>query len=458
MTIERVPSKGSLASSKEKYAEWKPEEKKITPEQEKKEIELIENAPLYHQDKMNLALVYLDEKPAAWIETPLSHKAFSQAKREKEESEALNRLAKEKGKVAKLLDQLNLIRDKGGIIKAETEDTYIISCNFVVGKDPENFSRLQKAIEKGDDKEIGLALGYPKTAVEGYISENLLDYKELRKSLPKEELKELQAEGIFKFINPEFHPSKDHWREELEVVRRHKRLLEEKFPNLYKEIMEEAQDPLVLEEKKDQLKRIRREVNEIRDAEGAPIDPGIKETVVMLKAFDFSTVASCEGHPVKGKISAPWVEISAPNEPEERVEGEKEIYKKIAQKYKISAEEVKRAFHQKAWEEAETMKDKKEETPEYKKWKEENKELMKKVSEFLKEFYKERKVPSNIHLQLSEIPPEGAFRIHNGGEDYRKVPKELTEEEKRQLSERITQYQKEMKEFTWFLKEKYMRQ
>lgn len=242
MTIER----GLL---KEKYAEWKPEEKKITPEQEKKEVKLIENAPLYHQDKMHLALVYLNEKPATLIETPTSHRVFFQKEREKRESKVFDRLKKEKEEVVKLLDQLGLVRDEGGVEKAETKDTYGISYTFVVSKDQENFSRLQKAIEKGDDREIGLALGYPKTAVEAFAEGKLLDIEELKKSLSKEEREELQKEGIFKFGMEEFHYSKDHWREELEVVRRHKRLIEEKFPNLYKEIIEKSHDPLTFKGK-----------------------------------------------------------------------------------------------------------------------------------------------------------------------------------------------------------------
>ncbi len=39
-----------------------------------------------------------------------------------------------------------------------------------------------------------------------------------------------------------------------------------------------------------------------------PIDPGIKETVIVLQALGFSTTQSCEGHDDRG-LPYPWVKI-----------------------------------------------------------------------------------------------------------------------------------------------------
>lgn len=210
------------------------------------------------------------------------------------------------------------------------------------------------------------------------------------------------------------------------------------------------------QEKENRLQKIRAEVDKIVDAEGMPIDSNIKETVVGLMALEFPTSASCEGHlePEHG-LGAPWVEISAPNEPEERFVGEKEIYQKIAEKYGISLEDVKRARHYQAYEEAVRETSKNEETPEYKKWRQENKKLMDKVESLLTEFYKNRKVAPNIRLEIEEFGEGGYFRIHNGGEDYKSESKKLTQEELEAKKERLKQYQKEMQEFAEFLKKKY---
>lgn len=209
-------------------------------------------------------------------------------------------------------------------------------------------------------------------------------------------------------------------------------------------------------EKENRLQKIREEIDKIVDAEGMPIDPNIKETVVSLTALEFPTTASCEGHlDSKHGLGAPWVEISAPNEPEERFIGEKEIYQKIAEKYKVSLQEVKRAKHYQSYEEAVRETSKNEETPEYKRWREENKKLIDKVENLLIEFYKNRQVAPNIRLKIDKFGEGDYFRIHNGGEDYKSKSEKLTPEELEAKKERLKQYQKEMQEFAEFLKKKY---
>lgn len=198
----------------------------------------------------------------------------------------------------------------------------------------------------------------------------------------------------------------------------------------------------------------RKEIERYADALGYGIDGNIKETLVALNIFGLPTTASCEGHIDRG-ISAPWVEISAPNESEERFAGQNEIYRKIAGKYGISSEEVKRGDNHQAWVEAETENSKNDETPEYKNWREENKKLMAKTAGFLREFYRNRKSDSSNRIEITE-DGEGSFRIHNGGEDYKNVPEKISEKQKEELSERLQKHQKEMKEFSLFLKDKYL--
>lgn len=69
-----------------------------------------------------------------------------------------------------------------------------------------------------------------------------------------------------------------------------------------------------------QIEAIRHEVGQIEDKLGMPIDEGIKDTVVYLKALDFPTSQSCEGHLQDDEGDeqprAPFVEIY-PKEPSE---------------------------------------------------------------------------------------------------------------------------------------------
>jgi len=207
-------------------------------EKEKKEIRLIEKSPLDYQDKKDLLLAYFEEKPASWLGVDAR---FYKKEGEKKKAEILRELAERKEKVQELLEKLGFIYEKRDF-EEEEQKTYDIGCHFLVSKNSENLFRLKKALEEKSDKEIGLSLGYPETAIEGFLNKEMLDYEKLRESLSNKELKELQKEGVFKFLT--FHPSKDHWREELEVIRRYQKLIREKSPKIYKEIIQQAADPL----------------------------------------------------------------------------------------------------------------------------------------------------------------------------------------------------------------------
>lgn len=220
-----------------------------------------------------------------------------------------------------------------------------------------------------------------------------------------------------------------------------------------------------------------REIEEWADAMGKGIDEGIKRPVVAFSMMEFPTSASCEGHLDSG-IPAPWVEISALNEPEERFIGESDVFERVAKEYGVSVEEVKRAANFKAeelyrkgeiseeefsknvknateiWSKATEESSNLPETEEYKKWQEENKKLRKKAESLLEDFYKDREVPPNIRLIIEEFG-DGVFRIHNGGEDYTLI-KDLTKKQREGIDKRILEYRREMEEFANFLYQKYI--
>ena len=220
--------KGVKGVEEEKINETEGDEE----EKEKREIEMIEKSPLFYQDKMDLALTYLDEKPVSWIDVS---ERYEQT--EEKEDEILDELESKKDQVQQMLDKIGFVYEMKKF-KTKERTTYNSGYDFIVSKSSENLFRFKKALEKGDEKEIGLCLGYPKTAVEGFINKNTLDYKDL----PKKESKKLIKEKTSKFL--EFRLSKDHWRDELKTVRKRQRLIKEKFPNLYKKVVKEGLDQI----------------------------------------------------------------------------------------------------------------------------------------------------------------------------------------------------------------------
>jgi len=214
---------------------------------------------------------------------------------------------------------------------------------------------------------------------------------------------------------------------------------------------EETKTESSLTEKR--FKEIRQEVDQMTDRLGYSIDPEIKGTVVALNAWELPTSASCEGHMDHG-IPVPWVDIKAPNEPRERFEGDIKLSEEIAKKYNISPEDVRRYIHPEAYIEW-VKKSTEEETPEYKEWNLQNKKLRQRAKKSLDEFYKEREeIGEKDRLSIRDW--YNGFRICNKGEGCKSVPKNLSEQEKEILGERLNIHQKEMQEFASFLKKNYV--
>jgi|SRR3989344_2224190 len=123
------------------------------------------------------------------------------------------------------------------------------------------------------------------------------------------------------------------------------------------------------------------EFGEVGDALGEGIDERIKETVAAFNLVGLNTYASCEGH-LEWGIGAPWVDVQAEGEPDERFIGEKKIIEKIAKKYGITYEDVERANNKEAWVEAIKIFSENEETPESKAWSKKNERLRERLPRY----------------------------------------------------------------------------
>lgn len=201
----------------------------------------------------------------------------------------------------------------------------------------------------------------------------------------------------------------------------------------------------------------RAEIDQIRDAKGEGIDEEIKDVVVAFSLAGFPTLQSCQGHYGEEKgYGAPYIEIGNLDEPEWRFQNEEAIYQRIAAKYGLTVEGIKRMENHDAWSEAQNEASNNEETAEYKAWDHNNQIMLAKIKHLLKEFYNDpqRKVDENCRLQIRKLP--GRINIHNGGNDYKDVEGSVSEEEKEEHKKRLESYRKEMNAFSDFLLDKFI--
>jgi len=194
-----------------------------TPEKtEQEKLQLIEDAKLGEGKKLDLALLALGEKPAAQLGN------YDVIESDEHREQLLNEFSEEVETIRTLLDSLGCAYD---LLKELRDRDGIMGYSFLVARDQATLSEVVEADTKGDDKTFGILMGYPKTAIDAYQTENAFDYS---LELSKEELQNLESEGVLPFL--EFMPSKQHWEEELASARRIRDVVKEKIPRLYEEL------------------------------------------------------------------------------------------------------------------------------------------------------------------------------------------------------------------------------
>ena len=224
---ERAPGDRTASTPEQTAKKPQPEKESKNENQERSEndLELVTASPLETIQKYDLAQLLLDERRKA---AHLGNAAVI------ESDEHRIQLEREFGEEYKTTSEL--LTKLGLAFQGEPphKDNGIYRFSFLVAKTPENLTKVAEAEQENNDKEFGALMGYPKTAVDAYQTDEAFD---LMDKLPKEELEKLEEEGILAFL--EFMPSRGHWKEELDSVRETQRLVKEKAPGLYDEIMEE---------------------------------------------------------------------------------------------------------------------------------------------------------------------------------------------------------------------------
>lgn len=198
-----------------------------------------------------------------------------------------------------------------------------------------------------------------------------------------------------------------------------------------------------------------KELDNLADHLGMPIDEGIKDTVAAFQLLDFNTQASCEGH-LDRDLLTPWIDIGAPNQPTIRYNGEQEIYEKISAAHGVTVEDMRHWSTDAATEaeqEAVILASEHGETPEYLAWRKQSLRQANRMQDFLNEFYGPHPdVRDDIRLSCTQTVYDGSWRILTGNSPYDAAATAIRTPAEKDLLLRARQG--EMRKFTEFLREK----
>lgn len=198
----------------------------------KNPLQFIKESEMKSKNKFDLALCFLVEKrKVAWLDDSKVVETVQQKK------EFMEKFAREIKEIEKVLDKLGFNYESSGLETEEHEEELAtVSFSVLVSKSEKYLTEFVEANRRGLDERIGLLLGYPQTAVEAFEADKTLNFEVFFRGLSRKKRKNLRKEGILNFLG--FQPSEQHWREELEEVRKIQDLVKERAPGLYKEIIE----------------------------------------------------------------------------------------------------------------------------------------------------------------------------------------------------------------------------
>lgn len=189
---------------------------------ERRQIELLQQSNLESGKKLDIALLLLGRKSAAQLG------AYDVIESDQHKERLTVEFQREFSAIEGLLKELGLFYRA----KPIREDRGMLGFSFLVADNGENLIKAVDSEKNKDDKTFGLLMGYPETAVSAYRTSEAFNYEE---ELSKNELERLKNEGVLPFIT--FMPSRKHWEEELNYTRENQRLIQEKAPLLYNELV-----------------------------------------------------------------------------------------------------------------------------------------------------------------------------------------------------------------------------
>lgn len=406
--------------------------------------------------------------------------------------------------------------------KKETDDYYLELANnktqkraleqmeVLIGKSQKDLDRLKniserlpspERVEKGEysreernqnHRELGLAYGYPPTAVEAFVKYMEGDEEAyIRNDELPEEIRENDAAVFSRLF---FKLSREHWQEEIKQGKIWADAIKLLSPKIYEKAMEESEELREFDEKEKRWRAVENSLKQKLGPDFYYIEQGIRDAVIALNVFGVNTRNSCEGHHNHGRI-VPWISFGTGNPSPQRYIGQElferkvreengipqdlyqrnidyikefngfleemrktivfegkpafdekddekieETDKKLVGKYGLSHKDIEKITQIDAHAVSEAVKKAaqegilSEETEEYKKWKENDQKVIDKARNLLDDFYrqteKEGYVPDdNVRLILYD-GPYGHFIRNEGGGDYVEIDRKMTNEEK----------------------------
>lgn len=189
----------------------------------KRSIEAVENSNLHVEEKLALVLFLLDRKPGVQLG------GYKVAQQEEDKRETMKEFSTQ---LAFILQFFGEQKIPHRVVKDLSDEDGVISFSVLGAKNQKILDEFTEADKKEDEKTFGSIVGYPKTATEALQTDKMFQF---RNELPPEEVAKLRAEGVAPFFR--FIPSRDHWEDELEFVRQQQKLIREKAPKLYEEVI-----------------------------------------------------------------------------------------------------------------------------------------------------------------------------------------------------------------------------
>jgi len=183
------------------------------------------------------------------------------------------------------------------------------------------------------------------------------------------------------------------------------------------------------------IQNLKKELQNKTDSLGKKIDPGIFDTVLYLALHKFNTVSSCEGHLDRG-LAFPWIDFSSLNSHTTS----DELNKKRDTIQKLLVETDNDYNH------VEVLNAKRETDEIITEISKENSEMIMNLIATINEFYKGRDSNADSRLIITDLAT--TFRLHSQGGILQKTRTKADREKYLGI------YQKEMNDFTNFLKDK----
>jgi len=199
--------------------------------------ELQEQERLLPHDKMMLLLMFLGEKPACEISPSKSKLIFTKdpsqvdlrnipdnvRRKIIDRSQAEREIEKESEGSLKLIGQAKLLYFSQDSIEEEIEGVASLRRQIFVATNQSIANALATAWKQEDGIAIGRLLGYPETALRASGSEE--EYRQIENSMDPQDRKYLNF-GFFGL-------SKEHWQDELPLMKRWATAVEQYAPALY---------------------------------------------------------------------------------------------------------------------------------------------------------------------------------------------------------------------------------